>query len=84
MLLAIRDYLRERGMCTLLEISQHFKVGPEAMQGMLQHWVRKGLLTEEQSGCQQGCVSCAPEQLVVYRWLQTEQGTLIPLCEKAS
>ncbi|WP_373690658.1 FeoC-like transcriptional regulator [Endozoicomonas sp. ISHI1] len=80
MLLSIRDYLSEKGVCTLAELSQHFEVDPEAMKGMLAHWLRKGKLVEESSGCKQGCVSCAPEQLVVYRWLNSSQCDLIPVC----
>ncbi|WP_252179770.1 FeoC-like transcriptional regulator [Endozoicomonas sp. 4G] len=79
-MLSIRDFLAEKGVCTLAEVSQHFQVDPEAMKGMLGHWVRKGKLVEERSGCKQGCVSCKPEQLIVYRWLNPDQYDLIPVC----
>ncbi|WP_422138064.1 FeoC-like transcriptional regulator [Endozoicomonas sp. ALC020] len=80
MLLSIRDFLSEKGICTLAELSQHFEVDPEAMQAMLSHWVRKGKVVEESSGCKQGCVSCGPEQLIVYRWLSSSHYDLIPVC----
>ncbi|WOG30201.1 FeoC-like transcriptional regulator [Endozoicomonas sp. 8E] len=79
MLLLIRDFLSEKGICTLAELSQHFEVDPEAMKAMLSHWVRKGKVVEESSGCKQGCVSCGSEQLIVYRWLNSSQYDLIPV-----
>ncbi|WP_051785947.1 FeoC-like transcriptional regulator [Endozoicomonas numazuensis] len=83
MLLPIRDFLSDKGVCTLAELCQHFAVDPEAMKGMLGHWVRKGKLVEEQSGCKQGCVSCAPEQLIVYRWMSSSPYDLIPVCNQS-
>lgn len=80
MLIALRDYLSSRGIVTLAELSQQFNVSPDAMRGMLSHWVRKGKLVCEQSGCSKGCVSCSPEQLEMYRWLETGANS-IPLCQ---
>ena len=80
MLIALRDYLNRRGIVTLAELSLHFDVSPDAMRGMLSHWIRKGMLTMEQSGCNKGCVSCSPEQLEIYRWKETAADT-IPVCQ---
>ncbi|WP_263078933.1 FeoC-like transcriptional regulator [Endozoicomonas sp. Mp262] len=79
MLIAIRDYISHRGACSLAEISMHFKTSPDAMRGMLSHWVRKGIITTENSGCGKGCVSCSPEQLELYRWCQNKN-QFIPVC----
>lgn len=80
MLIALRDYLSSRGTVTLAELSLHFDVSPDAMRGMLSHWIRKGLLSTEPSGCNKGCVSCSPEQLEIYRWKETVTDA-IPVCQ---
>ena len=68
MLIDLRDYISKRGVCSLAEISHHFKTSPDAMRGMLAHWVRKGKLSVEPLSCKSGCVSCEPELLELYRW----------------
>lgn len=78
MLIDIREFLRSRGVCTLHELSTHFKTAPDAMRGMLAHWQRKGKVVLEHSGCNKGCSSCSPEQLEVYRW--ENLNARIPLC----
>lgn len=80
MLLMIRDYLQERGVCSLAEISAHCKTSPDAMRGMLSHWQRKGLISTVPTRCQKGCVSCSPEQLQWYRWVGADPAC-IPLCQ---
>ena len=35
----IRKYLSERNVVSLQDLSLHFKIDPDAMQGMLEHWV---------------------------------------------
>ncbi|MRI34477.1 sugar metabolism transcriptional regulator [Endozoicomonas sp. OPT23] len=80
LLVRLKDYIASQGLCSLAEISQHFRSDPDAVRGMLQHWLRKGLIACEQSGCQKGCVSCAPEQLEIYRWQAERADQRIPLC----
>ncbi|UYM15746.1 FeoC-like transcriptional regulator [Endozoicomonas euniceicola] len=80
MLIALRDHLSSQGIASLAELSERFDVSPDAMRGMLSHWIRKGKLIREQSGCSKGCVSCSPEQLEMYRWLETGADS-IPLCQ---
>ncbi|WP_330925672.1 FeoC-like transcriptional regulator [Candidatus Sororendozoicomonas aggregata] len=78
MLIAVQEYLSCQGVCSLTEISQHFNTSPDAMRGMLAHWIRKGKLMKEVSGCQKGCLSCSPEHLEIYRWQGS--GRHIPVC----
>ena len=78
MLIELQSYLAVRGVCSLAELSRHFGTSPDAMRGMLSHWMRKGRVTEEVAGCNKGCVSCPPEQLEMYRWQGSEQQ--IPVC----
>ncbi|PJE80153.1 hypothetical protein CI610_00878 [invertebrate metagenome] len=69
MLIAISEYLSVRGLTSLADLSQHFDTSTDAMRDMLNHWVRKGRVIREISGCSKGCVSCAPERLELYRWI---------------
>ncbi|MBO9481476.1 MULTISPECIES: FeoC-like transcriptional regulator [Gammaproteobacteria] len=72
MLIKIRDYLKQQKVCSLADLSVKFNTTPEAMRGMLSHWLRKGQLSCEQPGCfvacKKGCVSCDPAELEIYRW----------------
>lgn len=72
MLIKIRDYLKQQKVCSLADLSVKFHTTPEAMRGMLSHWLKKGQLSCEQSGClvacKKGCVSCDPATLEIYRW----------------
>ena len=72
MLIKIRDYLKQQKVCSLADLSVKFNTTPEAMRGMLSHWLRKGQLSCEQPvcfvACKKGCVSCDPAELEIYRW----------------
>ncbi|MDP0588872.1 MAG: FeoC-like transcriptional regulator [Candidatus Endonucleobacter bathymodioli] len=81
MLVGVRDYISERGSCSLADISSYFKMSPDAMRGVLSHWIRKGKIKKEFSGCSSGCVSCAPEILELYYWKDGSCNSHnIPLC----
>lgn len=81
MLVGVRDYISERGSCSLAEISDYFTMSPEAMRGVLSHWIRKGKITREFLGCNKGCVSCAPEMLEFYYWkAEFDHCQNIPIC----
>ncbi|MGI9276970.1 MAG: FeoC-like transcriptional regulator [Endozoicomonas sp.] len=81
MLIEVKSYVSGRGACTLAELSTHFDVSPDALRGMLDHWIRKGKMVCEQSGCSKGCMSCTLEQLETYRWTEVSSDTLIPVCQ---
>ncbi len=82
MLIKIRDYLQQHKVCTLADLSVKFNTSPEAMRGMLGHWLRKGQLCCDRSSCllacNKGCISCDPAELEIYRWLG--KSSQIPLC----
>ena len=81
MLIEVKSYVSGRGACTLAELSTHFDTSPDALRGMLAHWVRKGKIVRENSGCSKGCMNCTPEQLEVYRWIETDSNARIPVCQ---
>lgn len=69
MLIPLKNYLAEQGQASLDELSKHFKSSPDALRGMLSHWLKKGRIRKEALGCNKGCASCPPEQTEIYCWL---------------
>ena len=58
----IRDYLKQRGQCTLSDIALHFETDADAVRGMLDIWVRKGKVEKSSAieSCGTSCQSCEP------------------------
>lgn len=85
MLIPLKNYLAEQGQVSLADLAKHFISSPDALRGMLAHWVRKGRVCKETLGCNKGCASCPPEQTEIYRWLgpRAAQPGQIPLCQLA-
>jgi len=70
MLVDVRNYLTDRGRASLRDLAWHFQVEPDAMRGMLEHWIRKGKVTREPTcrPCGSGCCACDPELTEFYLW----------------
>ena len=71
MLIAIRDLLRSRGRASLTDLALHFARPPEAMRGMLDHWIEKGMVSRtrpDSCGCS-GCSGCEQIAAEVYEWI---------------
>ena len=85
MLIPLKHYLAEQGQVSLADLARHFKSSPDALRGMLSHWIRKGYVCKETLGCSKGCASCPPEQTEIYRWLgpQATRPECIPLHQLA-
>jgi putative ferrous iron transport protein C len=69
----VKRYLTERRIAPLHDIALHFDMDPDAVRGMLGHWVRKGRVRIHQDdGCQNGCCGGCGEHAVkeVYEWLR--------------
>lgn len=83
MLIPLKNYLSERGPTSLADLAKYFNSSPDAIRGMLSHWIRKGRVCKETLGCNKGCASCPPEQTELYRWLspQVTQPRHIFLCQ---
>lgn len=69
-LLDVKQYLRERAVCNLQELSLHFQRDPVVMRDMLSHWVKKGVVVKDQKPitCGIKCVQCKPDVAEVYRF----------------
>ena len=69
----IRDYLKQRGQCSLSDIALHFDSDADAVRGMLDVWVRKGKVEKNAAtpSCGTSCQSCDPATTEVYIWLES-------------
>jgi putative ferrous iron transport protein C len=67
----IKRYLQERKQATLSDLAIHFDIEPEAMRGMLEHWIHKGKVSKSALGasCKKGCASCSCDtDMESYLW----------------
>ena len=66
----IRRYLEQRGQASLGDIARHLDADPEAVRGMLEHWMRKGRVRRHLAGTAcGGCSQCEGATLEIYEWL---------------
>ena len=71
----IRDYLKQRGQCTLSDIALHFDTDADAVRGMLEVWIRKGKVSKRSAtdSCGTQCQSCDPAATEVYSWNENDK-----------
>jgi len=50
----LKSYLIENKRAPLIDIAHHFDVTPDAVKGMLGHWIRKGKVRPADSGGSNG------------------------------
>ena len=69
----IRDYLKQRGQCTLSDIALHFDSDADAVRGMLSIWIKKGKVEKRSAtaSCGTSCQSCDPATTEVYIWSES-------------
>jgi hypothetical protein len=66
----LKFYLKENKRATLIDLAHHFDVTPDAVKGMLEHWIRKGKVHRlEGSRCTKGCCQSDPAHLEIYEWV---------------
>ncbi len=70
----IRDYLKQRGQCTLSDIALHFDTDANAVRGMLDVWIKKGKVEKRSAteSCGSSCQSCDPAATEVYTWCESK------------
>lgn len=69
----VKRYMLERKVAPLQDIALHFDMEPDAVRGLLAHWVRKGKVRmHKDDGCSSGgcCGDCGVPAKEVYEWLQ--------------
>ena len=72
MLSKIRDYMIRRPAVSLYDLALHLQAQPDAVRGMLQHWIDKGRIRKlprpgRCAGCQ--AAVCDPTQSELYEWV---------------
>jgi len=67
----IKRYFLRQHVVSLSDLSVHFRVEPEAMRGILEHWIRKGKLRKlpQNTPCPNCSEACKSEKLELYKWL---------------
>ena len=70
----VRDYLNQRGQCTLSDIALHFDTDASAVRGMLDIWIKKGKVEKRSAtaSCGTNCQSCDPATTEVYTWSESK------------
>ena len=70
----VRDYLKQRGQCSLSDIALHFDTNADAVRGMLDVWIRKGKVKKSSAtaSCGTKCQSCDPAATEVYIWSESK------------
>jgi predicted ArsR family transcriptional regulator len=68
MLSAIRKYLSQHHTASLDDIARHLDAEPDAVRGMLDHWVIRGKVCRIPTACG-GCTQCDPTTIETYRWV---------------
>ena len=58
MLLDLKAYLENRGSASIVDLSNKFRTPPDALRGMLGHWIKKGLVVRHDFGAE--CGGCKP------------------------
>ena len=66
----VRDYVQQHQRVSLMDAAHHFDTDPDALRGMLDKWVAKGLISKLQQTTRcGGCSKCDMAKIEVYQWL---------------
>jgi putative ferrous iron transport protein C len=68
----IKHYIRDRKQASLEDMTLHFGSSADAMRGMLDLWVRKGLVEccQASEACGTRCQGCEASAREIYRWVE--------------
>ncbi|MGZ8995866.1 MAG: FeoC-like transcriptional regulator [Rhodospirillales bacterium] len=69
MLTTLKGYLVTHRAASLGELARHLRADPDAVRGMLEHWIRKGKVRRLAGARCSGCDSCAPTDFELYEWV---------------
>ncbi|MEG6508984.1 FeoC-like transcriptional regulator [Methyloligella sp. 2.7D] len=76
LLLDLKSYLESHTPVSMMDLTAHYRVEPDALRGMLDHWIRKGKLKRLDFGstcqaCPHGgaCGACCASCFEMYQWL---------------
>jgi putative ferrous iron transport protein C len=67
----LKSYLKLNKKAVVKDMAYHFDTTPDAIKGMLEHWIRKGKVRRvEGSLCNKGCCKADPTHLEIYEWVE--------------
>ena len=71
MLLQLRNYIQRSQVVSTQQLSREFHVDEQALQPMLEIWVRKGVirLCQEKVACKSSCSRCSTNAPVFYEFV---------------
>ena len=71
MLLQIRDFIQRQHVVSTQQLSREFRVDEQALQPMLDLWVRRGVIRQcqEKSECKSSCFRCNTNAPVYYQFM---------------
>ena len=77
-LLDLKAYLEAHNQASMRDLSAHFRLAPDALRGMLEHWIRKGRVARHDftGGCscvdksKSACGACGVDNAFeFYEWV---------------
>lgn len=70
MLLQIRDFIAREGVVSTQQLTRAFNLDLQAIQPMLELWVRKGVIAKcaGQASCQSTCFKCDTQRPEYYEY----------------
>ncbi len=71
MLLQIRDFIRRQRVASNRQIAREFRIDVQALQPMLDLWLRKGAIDycQQKPACQSRCFKCPVQSSVYYQYV---------------
>jgi putative ferrous iron transport protein C len=76
MLMELKNHLQEHGAMSMMDLTNHFRTEPDALRGMLDHWIRKGKVKRHDIAvqCPHGgsSCSCAGTCFELYEWVDEQ------------
>ncbi|MCP3970801.1 MAG: sugar metabolism transcriptional regulator [Rhodobacteraceae bacterium] len=68
----LKTYLTRRKRASLVDMALHFNSDPDAVRGMLDHYIRKGRVRRLDTGTAcGGCHKCDALSLEIYEWTES-------------
>ncbi|GEO80549.1 FeoC-like transcriptional regulator [Pararhodospirillum oryzae] len=58
----LKNTVRDHREATLLELSRTLDAAPEAVEAMMDHWIRRGVIEKRAQACSKSGCTCAKKQ----------------------
>ncbi len=73
MLLQIRDFIHREQVVSMQQLTREFHVEEQALQPMLEIWVRRGVIRpcQEKVACKSSCFRCSSTTPLFYQFIPT-------------